>query len=82
MIEYSLYPNPAQNLVNITSYFSNETVSVKISDGAGKLLLKKDVLITDKNGKLELNLINGIYFVEIINKANKHEFKKLIISNY
>ena len=80
IINYQLYPNPAQNEVNISSLIGNETVSVRISDATGKLLMDKKLTISDYFGKLDLNLINGIYFVEIINKEQKHQFKKLIIS--
>lgn len=79
-INYELFPNPAQNEVNVRSLTSDELITVRISDAAGKLLIKKELLINEYFGKLDLNLMNGIYFVEIINKEQKHEFKKLIIS--
>jgi len=81
-INYELFPNPAQNEVNVRSLMSEEIITLRISDAAGKLLIKNELLINLYLGKLELNLMNGIYFVEIINKDNKHEYKKLIISNY
>lgn len=79
---YNLHPNPAQNTVYINSTNNeNETVTIKITDTANRVLFQKQVEINNYLGKLNLDLIDGIYFVTITNKVNKVEVKKLIIVN-
>ena len=75
-VQKKLYCKPIYNgyKLKVTSHklrgvFSKETIIINL-------------ITYNFISKLELNLINDIYFVEIINKANKHEFKKLIISTY
>jgi hypothetical protein len=77
---YVIFPNPAQDYVTIASNNSNETVSITINDATGKTVIVKDVIITNNFGKLDLDLVNGIYIIKLINKEQKHEFKKLVIS--
>lgn len=79
---YNLHPNPAQKTVYINSTNNeNETVTIKITDTANRVLFQKQVEINNYLGKLNLDLIDGIYFVTITNKVNKVEVKKLIIVN-
>ncbi len=61
LTDYKLYPNPAQEEVYINSLLNtNELVTITISDANGKVLLEKEITITNHLGKLQLNLINGI----------------------
>ncbi len=78
---YELFPNPAQDEVFVNStLIANEIVNVKISDANGKVLLSREININNHLGKVQLNLINGVYVIEITSKTNSREFKKLVVS--
>lgn len=81
--EYSLIPNPAKNYVDIPTNFSKkETVSIRIFDVSGKVVLEKSEKVENGRQHIKLNtekLISGTYIVEI--KSNgKTSSQKLIIS--
>ncbi len=46
----------------------------------GKLLLSKNLVAQDFRGELKLDLINGIYFVNLINEKGSKTVKKLVIA--
>jgi hypothetical protein len=77
---YELYPNPAQNEVSIYALNNSGKLDVTIQDVSGKILLQKTIN-TNVNGTiLELNLLNGIYFVNLINETGNKTVKKLVIA--
>lgn len=81
--EYPLIPNPAKNYVDIQTDFSKkETVSIRILDVSGKVVLEKSENIENGRQSTKLNtekLISGAYIVEI--KSNgKTSSQKLLIS--
>ncbi len=80
VLEYKLYPNPAINEVAIISNFVSERLEVKITDVNGKLLLSKTLNINNYRADLKFDLINGIYFVNLINEKGEKSVKKLVIA--
>jgi hypothetical protein len=78
-VQYLLMPNPASDYLKITSFNADESVKIKITDLAGKLLLEKDLQIKNHFTILELDLLNGMYLVEIA-KGKYRENKKVVIS--
>ena len=79
--EYNLYPNPATNIVYINSNYQNEKINLIVNDVNGKNLIQKSINIINYQSQLNLDLINGIYFIEITNANNKYtEYKKLVIA--
>lgn len=57
-----IYPNPAQNLVNIES---DEPLTISISSFDGRLLLKEE-----KTNQVDLSTINpGVYLIQCIDKT-------------
>ena len=68
--EYSLYPNPTNNLLNVKS---QELLDIKIYDGLGHLVLKND----SSNSIDVSKLSSGLYFVNIKN-GSKTSIKKFI----
>lgn len=70
--EISVYPNPATNFVNITS-FSNKNSKLVIKDMAGK------VIYTDNfNSKISINTENyskGFYLIDVINTSGVYSKK-------
>jgi hypothetical protein len=72
--EFSMYPNPASDVLNIT--VKNAT-SINIVNSLGQSVYNTNV--TNSNQSINVsNLAKGIYFVEVNNKNNKLT-KKLII---
>ncbi|WP_107039139.1 T9SS type A sorting domain-containing protein [Brumimicrobium mesophilum] len=70
----NLYPNPAQNRINITNDSNFETV--EFFNISGKLL-KTEKLIDGEN-KIDLSFPNGLYLLKFTNKENSLT-KKLMI---
>jgi len=75
-LEYSVYPNPANSVLNI-SIFENNT-SISLFDLVGKTVTEMELV----NGNNTLNIENlnaGVYFYSIKRNGNSIETKKLII---
>jgi hypothetical protein len=78
---YFLFPNPAKDELFVNSANTeNELVELEILDANAKTIAKQVVSINNYLGKLNLNLISGIYTVKITTKQGNYEYKKLIIS--
>ena len=79
---YFLFPNPAKDELFVNSANTeNELIQLEILDANAKTIAKQVVSINNYLGKLNLNLINGVYTVKITTKQGTYEYKKLIISN-
>ncbi|MFK8039235.1 MAG: T9SS type A sorting domain-containing protein [Crocinitomicaceae bacterium] len=73
-----IFPNPAQNILNIQAENISNLGSILIYDISGKEVLSSEF----KNGNNKLNveaLTSGIYFYTIRNGKNTIETKKLLI---
>ncbi|WP_426278386.1 T9SS type A sorting domain-containing protein [Chryseobacterium sp. S-02] len=81
--EYSLIPNPAKNYVDIQTHLSKkETVSIRVLDFSGKVVLEKSETVENGRQNIKLNtekLISGTYMVEITSNG-KINSQKLLIS--
>jgi hypothetical protein len=74
--QFSIYPNPSQNVVNIESKNNLNIESVKIFDLFGKLIIEK----TQNTNQVSVeNLSNGVYIVEVASEGII--FKKKLIKN-
>ncbi len=81
--ELTIVPNPAKDNIEIqTTISKKETISVRVSDASGKVVLAKSETVENGRQHIKLNtekLISGVYIVEI--KSNgKTSSQKLIIS--
>ena len=61
-----IYPNPAKDILNITTIDNSEIVSAKIYDLQGKLVLETTTTSIDTN-----NLTSGLYFVNIVTEKGQ-----------
>jgi hypothetical protein len=77
--EFKIIPNPAQDYIVIKGG-KGEPVNISISDPSGRILQEEKIIITDTEGKLDLTLQNGIYFVTLTNGQKQSVVQKLIIS--
>jgi hypothetical protein len=61
---------------------SNETeeLQIEISDVSSKLIMKSPIKINAYKGEIKLELLNGVYFVSLINKENLRTNIKLVIA--
>ncbi|MFM8490468.1 MAG: LamG-like jellyroll fold domain-containing protein [Candidatus Methylopumilus sp.] len=75
-ISFSVYPNPAQNIINLKVNQEYLGLPVKLFDNYGKLVLTK--IIDQTNFSLDLiNLANGIYLLRMEdNKGSNFKFVK------
>jgi len=53
---------------------------ITIRDLSGRLFLEKEIKTSDYKTDLSLNLINGAYFITILNSNNERVIKKLLIA--
>lgn len=75
----TIYPNPAQEILYIRGSKTDETVNLRITDLQGRSLMEEKLVLNNNKG-INLDLINGIYFVYITNSKGEKTTKKLIIS--
>ncbi|QBN20456.1 T9SS type A sorting domain-containing protein [Flavobacterium nackdongense] len=72
----ALYPNPAKDVLNISS--ASKVISVDVYDSTGRLVLKSDNKSNDQINVSDLQ--SGIYIVRLKNADNSIEDKKLVIT--
>lgn len=80
--QFTLFPNPAQNQVNIT-YNAEESAAMNLNiiDMVGKVIYTQPLSVTPGFNKFNVDVADfskGIYFVAITN-GNDRQIKKLII---
>ncbi|MBX3163411.1 MAG: T9SS type A sorting domain-containing protein [Bacteroidetes bacterium] len=57
-----------------------EDLQVEITDVWGRKVVNKRVKLKDYTTDMEIDLINGVYFVRFTNSENKINVKKLTIA--
>ena len=74
---FSIYPNPAQDQLNIRFLELANNTSLEIYDIHGKLL--KSLMINDLETHLDVSeYASGVYFVRLIGESNNTQIKKFI----
>ncbi len=80
--DFNLYPNPAQNEVNVAfNSPQSETVTVRIFDMVGKVVRTTEIGVNTGDNKFSFDLADltkGIYFIEL-NSSSERLVKKLIL---
>ncbi|WP_117882574.1 T9SS type A sorting domain-containing protein [Aureibaculum luteum] len=80
-VEYNVYPNPSEGVINISIPTENEGVKLIVSALNGKIIIQKEVK-GDKNGVFtQINLshvANGIYIIKMYND-NFNATQKVIV---
>ncbi|MEM0540999.1 GEVED domain-containing protein [Flavobacterium sp. j3] len=74
--QFSIYPNPSQNVVNIESKNNLIIESIKIVDLSGKIIIEKNQYTNQVDIE---NLSNGMYIVEVASEGRI--YKKKLIKN-
>ncbi|MBX3163177.1 MAG: T9SS type A sorting domain-containing protein, partial [Bacteroidetes bacterium] len=78
-INLSVYPNPANSILNIESPLSPKGGTIKIVDVLGKEMLNEKLRI--ENGAAQINvseLKSGIYFLQVYEKGKLLAVQKVI----
>lgn len=74
-----IYPNSFRDVVNISGITAVASLSFRIYNASGILLMEKNGDMID--GKVSINLSNissGVYFFEIFSKGSKNEIHKVV----
>ena len=77
--DYYLVPNPASNLVTIVGTNESETLQIIITDVNGKTLKTTNIKTEAYKAQLNLDLLEGIYFINILNTSGEKSVKKLVV---
>ncbi len=75
-----IYPNPTNGHLNIISKSEKEELAFVITDVSGKKVYTSNLVTVNFIGKLEVDLINGLYLVTITNNKHESSTKKLVIA--
>lgn len=77
-LAYSVYPNPAKEILNIDIQNTTNNTSIVVFDIVGKKVAEKN--LANGNNKLNIeSLKSGVYFYSLIRDENILETKKLIV---
>lgn len=75
-----IYPNPVSVYLNIKTYDWQNVTSFKIRDTNGSLVYELSGRILAQKLKIT-ELPNALYFIEIIRKTGKSEFKRFMVAH-
>ncbi len=76
---FSIYPNPANNEIFLTSDNTSENITLKIYNVQGKLLSTKILELQEQNSAVDVSrLKSGIYLLNIEDENGNTEIKKFI----
>lgn len=76
-LDWSLFPNPANKVLNFSSTKKMKNASFQISDMLGRILLKGKLDNSQKSISVQ-NLTQGIYFFDIIAENGARSVRKFI----
>lgn len=74
-----IFPNPANSRLYITTVDNSENLEITFKDLTNRTIATRKIKTLNNQGVLDIELINGIYFVTIINDANEKIIKKVLI---
>lgn len=80
---FTIYPNPAENIVNIKRNDWSETVSIQLYDVLGKLLIETKSSENSLTTQINISsLTNGTYYIKCLGKNGESiQTSKLVILN-
>ncbi len=80
-VNFSIYPNPSTNTINIQNGYSLDIEKYSIYDLSGRKVIENNELQIDNSKGFSIDisgLKNGIYFLTLFDKSMKRYTKKLI----
>jgi len=77
---FSLYPNPSNgDIIAYSSLLANSNVDMLIADVSGLIMLRDKIVFKGTYANLHVNLIPGVYLMELRNKSGGKYLQRLII---
>lgn len=76
---FTVYPNPANTMLNITMRNDDTIRSVKLLDISGKIIISRSGSPISTEAVDVSEVAAGVYFVEVIGSSNTRAIKKVII---
>lgn len=68
----SVYPNPANEILNFKFEMINANLQIKIFNGLGQLVEEEEIIIENNSGSISTNdLQTGIYFISLYDSKNQ-----------
>jgi hypothetical protein len=62
-------------------YLKKENIQIQVTDVNGKILKTINVVTEQYSATINFNLLDGVYFVNIINESGEKTVKKLVVAN-
>jgi hypothetical protein len=80
-LEFSLYPNPANENLNITGAIGNGDYKAAIYDTFGQVLREEEIVFKNKTATINLdNLVNGVYLLKLHDTNLQTVSKRFVIN--
>ena len=76
---YKVYPNPANNFINIQTNFKYKKIQISLIDLSGKEVYHKIIFDTDYILLENLNCSKGLYFIKVTVDDSSIELQKIIL---
>jgi hypothetical protein len=80
-IEYTIFPNPSSEYIEVQFYQPMETLNYSIENINGKTITEGNLVVTNQKARINLNFEDGIYFLKILEKNKIKSVKKLVVVN-
>ena len=78
--DFSFYPNPTNEHLNLTLNTSDKVVQFRIFDIKGKLQMKNPISINSQTNSIDLSILSpGVYFIEL--KTSTKTYREKLIIN-
>lgn len=77
VVQTSLYPNPTNGIVNINLNNNIHSGEFKVTDINGRIVMKKQFQ-NESIIQINLNKMNGVFFVEITGENNQYSMHKFV----
>ena len=75
-IGVKIFPNPANEMIHLTSGFNGQDIQVNLYDTRGRLIVTRNMI---DNGQMNISdFENGTYFMEVIIQGQRY-FKNIVI---
>ncbi len=76
---FSIYPNPAQKEVSITTTGNTLKATIAIYDMSGRVMLQQEVSFVNGEVRVPLSLAAGVYMVELVDKDGGKNIQRLSV---
>jgi len=79
-INIKVFPNPASDHLTIKSNKPINRIKINITDLTGKVLIEKELSLSESRTELTFDLMNGLYFVNLVDEKGFRISKKIVVA--